>query len=149
MAASWEHADVFPVIARLIEDRFAVKGDFVTHDEISASLVSDSEGATIISQALESGESHTPAWVAHNMVAWFRLANQTGRSDLIGSSSTTSGPTNLKSMHPERRCNWATWPPSLSCGQVGSLPLIPRGIHTLSLRQVGGHLGIWRPTWPS
>jgi hypothetical protein len=84
MAASWEHADVFPVIARLIEDRFAVKGDFVTHDEISASLVADSEGATIISQALESGESHTPAWLAHNMVAWFSQRISVGESDWIG-----------------------------------------------------------------
>jgi hypothetical protein len=82
MTASWEQADVFPAIARIIECQFLSKGDFVTHDEITSSLAADSEGAGLISRALEeSDEAHTAEWIAHNMVAWFSQRISVGESD--------------------------------------------------------------------
>jgi hypothetical protein len=82
MASSWEHADVFPVIARIIEDRYTSKRDFVTHDEITASLVSDVEAASSIAQAMHDRDGgHTPDGVAGNMVAWFSQRITVGQSD--------------------------------------------------------------------
>ena len=82
MAASWEHADVFPVIAKIIDDSYASKGDFVTHDEITASLTADPEGIAIIQRAQqELNEKSTADWIAHNMVAWFSQRISVGESD--------------------------------------------------------------------
>src|SRR4051812_23045288 len=82
MAASWEQIDVFPIIARIIEEQFAKNADFVEHDEITATLMADSEGASLIAQALqESQEAFTAEWVAHNMVAWFSQRISVGTSD--------------------------------------------------------------------
>lgn len=82
MTASWEHADAFPVIARIIEARFVAKDDFITHDEITESLLSDPEGQNLIAAAMqESDEAHTAEWIAQNMVAWFSQRISVDESD--------------------------------------------------------------------
>lgn len=82
MVASWEHADVFPVIGRIIDTLYATKGDFVTHDEITAALAADAEGMSLINRAQpELQETLTPSWIAHNMVAWFSQRISVGESD--------------------------------------------------------------------
>jgi hypothetical protein len=72
MLNSWEQADIFPAIARIITDTSQAHCDFVTHDAIVAALLTDSEAAPIIANARDqSPEPHTSDWIAHNMVAWF------------------------------------------------------------------------------
>lgn len=72
MANSWEHADIFPAIARIISNVFATKQDFVTHDEIVDSILSDSEASSLVANAVsQSTETRTAEWIANNMVAWF------------------------------------------------------------------------------
>jgi len=52
MTAAWEHAEVFPVIARIIEAASAESGNaYFTHDQITSSLLADTEGSTLISAA--------------------------------------------------------------------------------------------------
>ncbi len=85
MPAAWEHADVFPVIARIIESASHARNDFVTHDAISTALLTDTEGAALISAARNDlDEERTPEWIAHNMVAWFSQRITVGASDWSG-----------------------------------------------------------------
>ncbi len=83
MTAAWEHADVFPVIARIIETASAESGSaYVTHDQITSSLLADTEGSTLISAArVELDGDRTAEWIAHNMVAWFSQRITVGESD--------------------------------------------------------------------
>jgi hypothetical protein len=72
MAASWEHADIFPVVARIIVERFASTHGFVTHDDITAALLADAESGGLIAAAkVQLEEPQSEEWIAHNMVAWF------------------------------------------------------------------------------
>jgi hypothetical protein len=82
MPAAWEHADVFPVIARIIETASRTSNDFATHDAITESLLADAEGAALIAAArTELTEDRSPEWIAHNMVAWFSQRITVGESD--------------------------------------------------------------------
>jgi hypothetical protein len=84
MANSWEHADIFPAIARIITHLFETKQDFVTHDEIVDSILTDSEASSIVANAvLQSTETRTADWIAHNMVAWFSQRITVGDSNWI------------------------------------------------------------------
>jgi hypothetical protein len=85
LPASWQHADVFPVIARIISEIHESKSDFVTHDEITHRLLKDAESAAIIEHArAQTKEPHTDEWLAHNMVAWFSQRITVGDSDWAG-----------------------------------------------------------------
>ncbi|NLS95631.1 MAG: hypothetical protein GXX96_26150 [Planctomycetaceae bacterium] len=47
MTSAWEHADVLPVIQRIIETGSVESGSaYVTHDQITSSLLFDTEGST-------------------------------------------------------------------------------------------------------
>lgn len=83
MTTAWEHADVFPVIARIIETESVESGSaYITHDQITSSLLADTEGSTLISAARnELDEDRTEEWIAHNMVAWFSQRITVGESD--------------------------------------------------------------------
>jgi len=82
MPTSWEHADVFPVVARIIAEACASTHDFVTHDQIAVRLLDDAEGAAIIANArAQLDEPQTAEWTAHNMVAWFSQRITVGESD--------------------------------------------------------------------
>ncbi len=84
MTNSWEHADIFPAIARIITNVFDAKQDFVTHDEIVGSILSDSEASSLVANAVsQSKETRTADWIAHNMVAWFSQRITVGDSDWI------------------------------------------------------------------
>lgn len=83
MTTAWGHADVFPVIARIIEAATVESGSgYVTHDQITLCLLADAEGSTLISAARgELDEDRTAEWIAHNMVAWFSQRITVGESD--------------------------------------------------------------------
>jgi hypothetical protein len=82
MPASWEHADIFPVVARIIRQLSASTGDFVTHDEITVGLLTDPGSAGLIASArAQLEEAQTEKWIAHNMVAWFSQRITVGESD--------------------------------------------------------------------
>ena len=84
MPNSWEHVDIFPVIARIIPASFDSTHDFVTHDDIVKALLTDTEAAPIIANAQDqSPEPHTAEWIAHNMVAWFSQRITVGESDWV------------------------------------------------------------------
>jgi len=79
----WEHADVFPVIARII-DAQCVSSDagYVTHDQLTSALLADAEGSALIVSARDKlDEERTAEWIAHNMVAWFSQRITVGDSD--------------------------------------------------------------------
>jgi hypothetical protein len=83
-SASWQHAAVFPVIARLIHEIHQSTAAFVTDDEITNRLLTDGEAAPIIEQARrQAKESHADEWLVHNMVAWFSQRITVGDSDWI------------------------------------------------------------------
>lgn len=78
---NWKQADVFPIIAKTIEDISASTPDFVTHDQIVETLLGDSEAVEIIEQAHCAQPDRTREWLAHNMVAWFSERISVGQSD--------------------------------------------------------------------
>ena len=85
----FEHDEVFPRIAIVIEDFCTRSGDYMEHDRIVSSLLEDSEGSRLISWAsgrakLENAESKDwsrEQW-ADNMVAWFSQKYTEGQSRL-------------------------------------------------------------------
>lgn len=78
----WAHADVFPVIFRLIAAAFRDRPDWVRHDELARRLLLDLEGRAIVETARNSSADPQPrAWYASNMVAWFSQQITVGRSD--------------------------------------------------------------------
>ena len=82
MAATWKQADVFPIIARIIDDVFAKQQRYVTHDEIAAGLLADPGASPIIDEAQQQqDEKQSKEWFAHNMVAWFSERITVGQSD--------------------------------------------------------------------
>lgn len=48
MDPPWKHADVFPIIARVIEQAYREHERFITAQEIAARLLQDSEGRNLI-----------------------------------------------------------------------------------------------------
>ncbi len=53
MEPSWKHADVFPIIARVIEQAYREHQRFITAQEIAARLLQDSEGRNLVEAARE------------------------------------------------------------------------------------------------
>ncbi len=82
MEPSWKHADVFPIIARVIEQAYGEHQRFVTAQEIAARLLQDSEGRNLVEAAREQQQDQQSLeWLASNMVSWFSQRITVGESD--------------------------------------------------------------------
>ena len=78
---SWKHADVFPIIARIIEGANRELQRFITADEIATQLLKDAEARNLLQAARRRQEGkQSLAWVASNMVAWFSQRITVGES---------------------------------------------------------------------
>jgi hypothetical protein len=53
MEPSWKQADVFPIIARVIDQAYREHQRFITAPEIAARLLQDSEGRNLVEAARE------------------------------------------------------------------------------------------------
>lgn len=85
MERSWKQADVFPIIARIIEQVYREHQRPVTAREIAARLLQDSEGRNLVEAAHERQEGKRPLeWLASNMVSWFSQRITIGESDWAG-----------------------------------------------------------------
>ena len=82
MDPSWKHADVFPIIARVIEQAYREHQRFITAQEIAARLLQDSEGRNLVEAAREQQQQQQSLeWLASNMVSWFSQRITVGESD--------------------------------------------------------------------
>ena len=82
MKPSWKHADVFPIIARIIEDAHRELQRFVTAQEIATRLLQDSEARNLVEVAREQQEEkQSLEWLASNMVSWFSQRITVGESE--------------------------------------------------------------------
>ena len=82
MEPSWKQADVFPVIARVIEAAYREDQHFTTAQEIATRLLQDPEGHSIVEAAHEQQqEQQSLEWLASNMVSWFSQRITVGESD--------------------------------------------------------------------
>jgi len=82
MEPSWKHADVFPIIARIIEDAHRERQRFVTAQEIAARLLRDAEARNLVEAAREQQEEkQSLEWLASNMVSWFSQRITVGESE--------------------------------------------------------------------
>lgn len=77
---SFSQDEVFPIIREIIFDIYDEKQDFVTHDEITAALLSDSSGHSEVNLAHKVRPSETRERIASNMVAWFSQRITVGAS---------------------------------------------------------------------
>jgi hypothetical protein len=84
MDPSWKHADVFPIIARVIEQAYREHQRFITAQEIATRLLQDSEGRNLVEEAREQQqEQQSLEWLASNMVSWFSQRITVGESDWV------------------------------------------------------------------
>lgn len=82
MDPSWKQADVFPVIARVIEQASGEQRRFISSPEIAAKLLLDNEGRNLVESAREQQpEKQSLEWLASNMVSWFSQRITVGESD--------------------------------------------------------------------
>ncbi len=82
MEPSWKQADVFPIIARIIEQAYREQQRFVTAQEIAARLLQDSAGRNLVEAAREQQQDQQSLeWLASNMVSWFSQRITVGESD--------------------------------------------------------------------
>lgn len=82
MEPSWKQADVFPVIARIIEAAYNEHQRFITAEEIATRLLHDSEGRNMVEAAHElHHDQQSLKWLASNMVSWFSQRITVGESD--------------------------------------------------------------------
>jgi hypothetical protein len=82
MEPSWKHADVFPIIARVIEQAHGEHQRFITAQEIAARLLEDTAGRNLVEAAHEQQEEKQfLEWLAGNMVSWFSQRITVGESD--------------------------------------------------------------------
>jgi hypothetical protein len=82
MEPSWKHADVFPIIARIIDQASQEHHRFITAQEIAASLLQDPEGRNLVEAAREQQqEQQSLEWLDSNMVSWFSQRITVGESD--------------------------------------------------------------------
>src|SRR5947209_19058053 len=82
MEPSWKHADVFPVIARIIEQAYQEQQRFITAQEVAARLLQDTAGRNLVEAAREQQEEkQSLEWLASNMVSWFSQRITIGESD--------------------------------------------------------------------
>lgn len=82
MEPSWKQADVFPIIARTIEERYQVHQRFITAQEIAARLLQDGEGRNLVEVAYQQqDDKQSLEWLASNMVSWFSQRITVGESE--------------------------------------------------------------------
>ena len=82
MEPSWKQADVFPIIAGVIEQVYREHQRFITAQEIAARLLLDTEGRNLVEAAREQQEDkQSLEWLASNMVSWFSQRITVGESD--------------------------------------------------------------------
>jgi hypothetical protein len=82
MEPTWKQADVFPVIARVIEQAYREYQRFVTAQEIAARLLQDTEGRNLVEAAREQQEEkQSLEWLTSNMVSWFSQRITIGESE--------------------------------------------------------------------
>jgi len=90
MEPSWKQADVFPIIARIIEEAYRERQRFITGQEISARLLQDTAGRNLAEAAHEQqDEKQTLEWLASNMVSWFSQRITVGESVWAGAFERT------------------------------------------------------------
>lgn len=76
------HSDVFPIIASAIERQPGSPQAYVTHKNIVAALIEDSELRPLLNRLAEGDpQRKTISWWASTMVAWFSQAITVGRSE--------------------------------------------------------------------
>lgn len=81
MEPSWKQADVFPVIARIIEQAHQ-EHRFIASQEIAVRLRQDREGRNLVEAARDQQEEQQSLeWLASNMVSWFSQRITVGESD--------------------------------------------------------------------
>lgn len=82
MEPCWKHADVFPIIARVIEDAHRELQRFVTARETATRLLQDAEARNLVEAAHEQQEEQQSLeWSAGNMVSWFSQRITVDESD--------------------------------------------------------------------
>ena len=82
MQPTWKHADVFPIIARVIEQAYREHQRFITAPEVAARLLEDTGGRRLVEAAHEQQEEkQSLEWLASNMVSWFSQRITVGESD--------------------------------------------------------------------
>lgn len=86
MGGLFKQDDVFPIIARVIEQEYKKKKRFITHDEIVEGFLKDSEGSVEINKAHKKSGERTMLWIAGNMIAWFSQRITMELSDYAGCS---------------------------------------------------------------
>ena len=129
---SWRHADVFPIIARVIEGANRESQRFVTADEIATKLLKHAEARNLLQAARKlQEEKQSLAWLASNMVAWFSQRITVGQSKwkrgLSGRRLTVGGRIN-RSLLPARGeyAPRAAYDPAPIMAAIGS-GIRPRG----------------------
>ncbi len=84
MEPCWKHADVFPIIARIIAAAYQELRRLVTVQEIAARLLQDAEGRNLVEAARDrQEEKQSLEWLASNMVSWFSQRITAGESDWV------------------------------------------------------------------
>lgn len=82
MEPSWKQADVFPIIARIIEQAYRELQGFINAQVIATRLLQDPEGRNLVEAAREQQqEQQSLEWLASNMVSWFSQRITIGESD--------------------------------------------------------------------
>jgi len=67
----FEHSDVFPVVARLINVKHGETGEFVSHHELVAAYLADPMGQALVLEARKTNSDLSDKQWASNMIAWF------------------------------------------------------------------------------
>jgi hypothetical protein len=78
---AWKHAEVFPIIARLIGEAYRQHTRDITEHEIAVRLLMDGEARAMIEAAQQQQHASSPDKVAINMVAWFSARFTIGDSE--------------------------------------------------------------------
>jgi hypothetical protein len=82
MEPSWKNADVFPVIARVIEAAYRDHQRFISAQEIATRLLQEPDGCNMVEAAREQQqEQQSLEWLASKMVSWFSQRITVGESD--------------------------------------------------------------------
>lgn len=80
--ASFKHAEIFPIIARLIQtDSKEGTTRFIEHEEIVSLLLSDPAGNALVVEARKNNKLTDDRVVASNMIAWFSQKITQGTSE--------------------------------------------------------------------
>ena len=80
--STWKKADVFPIIAHIIEQAHQQSTRLITVVEIADRVLKNSEGRPHVEAARVLQErKRSLEWIATNMVSWFSKDITTGESD--------------------------------------------------------------------